>query len=212
MSTPIVNETNVQDSQQVGRQPSTQPKRSRGRPRSTPQPEPQPRLGVVTEPHDYQNLVEMAYDNVSVFKKMFCVLKTMNVKEINIAFDMTFTRIFGIDHLEKNLINVKIIADKLTHYYCEHPVSITLDTKNLEKISQKIDKNYDLLSMILRKTGFRQHLVVVLNNQALSIDETHIVNLIESDNSLHHLYERNVDYNIYPVKFELPSRYIKKFL
>lgn len=188
------------------------PKRSRGRPRSTPQPEPQPRLGIVSEPRDVQNLVEMSYDNVAVFKKMFSVLKSMNVKEINIAFDTTFVRIFGIDHLEKNLINIKIVADKLTHYYCEYPISITLDTKNLEKISQKIDKNYDLLSMILRKSGFRQHLVVVLNNQMLSIDETHIINLIESDNTLHRLYERNIDYNLYPVKFELPTRYFKKLI
>lgn len=190
----------------------SQQKRSRGRPRSTPQPEPQQRLGIVTEPHDVQNLVEMSYDNVSVFKKMFSVLKSMNVKEINISFDMGFARIFGIDHSEKNLINIKIVADKLTHYYCEHPVNITLDVKNLEKISQKIDKNYDLLSMILRKTGFRQYLVVVLNNQLLSIDETHIVNLIDSNDELNHLYERNIDYNLYPVKFELPSRYFKKLI
>lgn len=189
-----------------------QPKRSRGRPRSVPHPEPHPRLGVVNEPDDQNNLVELSYDNVTIFKKMFSVLKSMNVKEINILFDIGFAKIYGIDHLEKNVINVRIIASKLSHYYCEHPITITIDTKNLEKISQKIDKNYNLLSMILRKSSFRQQLIIVLNNDILSIDETHVVNLIESDSSLHALYERTVDHNLYPIKFDLPSKYFKKLI
>ena len=113
---------------------SQQQKRSVGRPRLIQRVDPLPKLGIVNNPNNNENLVELSYDNVSIFKKLFSLLKLMNVKEINIHFNINYTKIYGIDHLEKNLINIKINSDKLNHYYCEYPINITLDPKNLDKI------------------------------------------------------------------------------
>jgi hypothetical protein len=187
-------------------------KRSVGRPRLLQKIDPIPKLGIVEEPQSNDNLIELSYDNVNIFKKLFSLLKLMNVKEINIQFHTNYTKIYGIDHLEKNLINIKIEATKLNHYYCEHPINITLDPKNLDKITQKIDKNYDLFSIILKKNSYRNHLIIILNNKMLSIDESHIINLIENDSELNQLYDRTVDYNLYPLKFELPGKYFKKLI
>jgi hypothetical protein len=187
-------------------------KRSVGRPRLIQKIDPLPRLGIVNEPLSNDNLVELSYDNVSIFKKLFSLLKLMNVKEINIQFNSNYTKIYGIDHLEKNLINIKIEATKLNHYYCEYPINITLDPKNLDKITQKIDKNYNLFSMILKKNSYRNNLIIILNNKILSIDESHIINLIENDGDLNQLYNKSVDYNLYPLKFELPGKYFKKLI
>ncbi len=187
-------------------------KRSVGRPRLIQKVEPLPRLGIVNEPQSQDNLVELSYDNVNVFKKLFSLLKLMNVKEINIQFTNNYTKIYGIDHLEKNLINIKIEATKLNHYYCESPVNITLEPKNLDKITQKVDKNYNLFSMILKKNSYRNNLIIILNNKILSIDESHIINLIENDGDLNQLYNKNIDYNLYPLKFELPGKYFKKLI
>jgi hypothetical protein len=189
-----------------------QVKRSVGRPRLLQKIDPLPKLGIVEEPQSNDNLIELSYDNVNIFKKLFSLLKLMNVKEINIQFHTNYTKIYGIDHLEKNLINIKIEATKLNHYYCEHPINITLDPKNLDKITQKIDKNYDLFSIILKKNSYRNHLIIILNNKMLSIDESHIINLIENDSELNQLYDRTVDYNLYPLKFELPGKYFKKLI
>jgi hypothetical protein len=183
-----------------------------GRPRLLPKVEPLPKLGVVTNPDSEDNLVEFSYDNVIIFKKIFSLLKLMNLKEINIYFTPTYTKIYGIDHLEKNLINIKIDATKLNHYYCEYAINITLDPKNLDKITQKIDKNYNLYSMILKKNSYRNNLIIILNNKILSIDESHIINLIENDTDLNQLYNKSVDYNLYPLKFELPGKYFKKLI
>lgn len=191
---------------------NTQNKRSVGRPRLIQRVDPLPKLGIVVEPSNNDNLVELSYDNVSVFKKIFSLLKLMNVKEINIQFNTNYTKIFGIDHLEKNLINIKINSNKLNHYYCEYPINITLDPKNLDKITQKIDKNYNLFSMILKKNTFRNNLIIILYNKVLSIDESHIINLIENDVDLHPFYEKTLDYNIYPLKFELTGKYFKKLI
>ena len=191
---------------------TTQNKRSVGRPRLIQRVDPLPKLGIVETPSNNDNLVELSYDNVSIFKKIFSLLKLMNVKEINIQFNTNYTKIFGIDHLEKNLINIKINSTKLNHYYCEYPINITLDPKNLDKITQKIDKNYNLFSMILKKNTFRNNLIIILNNKVLSIDESHIINLIENDVDLHPFYEKTLDYNIYPLKFELTGKYFKKLI
>ena len=137
---------------------NTQVKRSVGRPRLIQRIDPLPKLGILNSPSNEDNLVELSYDNVSIFKKIFNLLKTMNVKEINIQFNNNYTKIFGIDHLEKNLINIKIDSNKLNHYYCEHPINITLDPKNLDKITQKIDKHYSLFSIILKKN----HIEIIL--------------------------------------------------
>lgn len=59
-------------------------KRSVGRPRLIQKVDPLPRLGIVSEPNSNDNLIELSYDNVSIFKKLFSLLKLMNVKEINI--------------------------------------------------------------------------------------------------------------------------------
>lgn len=192
---------------------SDQPiKRSVGRPRLLQKVDPLPKLGIVENPQSNDNLIELSYDNVNIFKKIFSLLKLMNVKEINMQFHSNYTKIYGIDHLEKNLINIKIEATKLNHYYCEQPINITLDPKNLDKITQKIDKNYDLFSIILKKNSYRNNLIIILNNKMLSIDESHIINLIENDTDLNQLYNRTVDYNLYPLKFELPGKYFKKLI
>jgi hypothetical protein len=191
---------------------NTQVKRSVGRPRLIQRIDPLPKLGILNSPSNEDNLVELSYDNVSIFKKIFNLLKTMNVKEINIQFNNNYTKIFGIDHLEKNLINIKIDSNKLNHYYCEHPINITLDPKNLDKITQKIDKHYSLFSIILKKKSYRNNIIIILNNKILSIDESHIINLIETNVDYDSFNDKSVDYNLYPLKFELTGKYFKKLI
>ena len=191
---------------------NAQVKRSVGRPRLIQRIDPLPKLGILNNPSNDDNLVELSYDNVSIFKKIFNLLKTMNVKEINIQFNNNYTKIFGIDHLEKNLINIKIDSNKLNHYYCEHPINITLDPKNLDKITQKIDKHYSLFSIILKKKSYRNNIIIILNNKILSIDESHIINLIETNVDYDTFNDKSVDYNLYPLKFELTGKYFKKLI
>jgi len=191
----------------------TQPvKRSVGRPRLIQRVDPLPKLGILNTPSNDENLIELSYENVSVFKKIFNLLKTMNVKEINLQFHNNYTKIYGIDHLEKNVINIKIDANKLNHYFCEHPINVTLDPKNLDKITQKIDKHYSLFSIILKKKSYRNNIIIILNNKILSIDESHIINLIETNVDINSVYQKTIDYNLYNIKFELTGKYFKKLI
>ena len=188
------------------------PKRSVGRPRRTPQTQTIPRSGIVSDAINPDNIIEMSYDNVVVFKKLFSLLKNMTVKEITFQFSGSHIFIFGIDHLEKNTIHIKINPLKLNRYYCEQPVSVCVDTKNLDKITQKIDKNYELISFILKKDSYRNNLLITLNNEALSIDESHVIRLMESDNNDNSFMNRVFNFVDYPLKFELPGKYFKKIM
>ena len=62
--------------------------------------------------------------------------------------------------------------------------NITLDPKNLDKITQKIDKNYNLFTVLLKKNSYRNHMIIILNNKILSIDESHIINLIDIEGKI----------------------------
>jgi hypothetical protein len=183
-----------------------------GRPRKNPVPEPTPRNGIVHDPSSNDNMIEMSYDNPIIFKKVFSLLKNMNVKEINFYFTGTSVLLFGIDHLEKNNIHIKFNPNKMNHYFCERPVTVTIDTKNLDKITQKIDKNYDLISLILKKDSYRNNVIITLKNSTLSIDENHVVRLIESDRNYDSFVGRPLDYVNYPIKFELPCKFFKKLI
>ena len=50
---------------------NTQVKRSVGRPRLIQRIDPLPKLGILNSPSNEDNLVELSYDNVSIFKKIF---------------------------------------------------------------------------------------------------------------------------------------------
>ena len=100
----------------------------------------------------------------------------------------------------------------MNHYFCERPVTVTIDTKNLDKITQKIDKNYDLISLVLKKDSYRNNVIITLKNSTLSIDENHVVRLIESDRNYDSFVGRPLDYVSYPIKFELPCKFFKKLI
>ena len=86
----------------------TPKKRSVGRPRLIQKIDPLPKLGIVNEPQIQDNLIELSYDNVSIFKKLFSLLRLMNVKEINIQFNTNYLSSFlsflsKFKILEKNI-------------------------------------------------------------------------------------------------------------
>ena len=103
----------------------------------------------------------------------------MNVKEINLQFHSNYTKIYGIDHLEKNLINIKIDSNKLKHYFCEYPINVTLDPKNLDKITQKIDKNYIRNNNIFTRENKINKYNWLIKNSIIRINDNKQLNTVE---------------------------------
>lgn len=182
-----------------------------GRPRKNIGIEISPKLGIIDKPKVNDNLVEFLYDNTTLFKKLFNLLKLMNINEVNINFNTNFIRIYGVESdSTENIIDIKINANRMNHYYCKYPINVTVDPLNLVKVTQKIDKNYNLLCIVLKESTWQQEMYMTLSIKTLDIDENHIINL-------NHCTEipdidNLPDYTDYPLNFKLPSKYFKKMI
>jgi len=188
-------------------------KRKPGRPPLRIKKEQIARMGVVDEPKNEDNMVEFIYDIPMIFKKIFNFLKLMEVKEIKLKFMENKLQLISIDHLEKNIINLDIDCTKTIHYFCKNPIVVILDLKNIEKVLQKIDKNYSTITLISKIDTYNSEIMINFSNTEIDIDEIHIINLMEShfvdDNKYEYI---DIDYEKYPIKFQLPCKYFKKII
>jgi hypothetical protein len=44
------------------------------------------------------------------------------------------------------------------------------------------------------------------------VDESHVINLVESETNVEHFSRYESDYNLYPLRFEIQSKYLKKLV
>jgi hypothetical protein len=188
-------------------------KRKPGRPPLRIKKEQIERLGVVQEPKNTNNIMELVYDIPMIFKKIFNFLKLMEVKEIKIKFMEDSVQLISVDHLEKNIINLNIDCSKMIHYYCKTQIIVILDSKNIEKVLQKIDKNYSTITFISKIDTYRSEIMINFSNTDIDIDEIHTINLMESNFIDDDKYKYvNLNYDEYPIKFQLPCKYFKKII
>jgi hypothetical protein len=169
--------------------------------------------GVIDIPKNEENVMEFIYDMPIIFKKIFNFLKLMEVKEIKIKFMADSVQLISLDHLEKNIINLNIDCSKTIHYYCKNQIVVILDSKNIERVLQKIDKSYNTITIISKKDSYQSEIMINFSNSDIDIDEIHIINLTGSNFIDETKYDfNNRDYESYPIKFQLPCKYFKKII
>lgn len=183
-------------------------KKKPGRPRKKPLKKPLKRNGINTSPLNTDNCIEMIYDMPSVFKRIFTLFKSMAVKEICLEFKEKTIDILTTDHLKKSHIKVIINCEKINHYYCKEPIKSYLNPKNMEKIIQVLDKNYMSIAFVLNTITNRSILNIIFKNE-IKIDEYREIDLIQSSNNV---FDISFNTDNYPIKFDLPGKYFKKFI
>lgn len=183
-------------------------KKKPGRPRKKPIKKPLKRNGISDKPMNSENCMEMIYDMPSVFKRIFTLFKSMAIKEICIEFTEKTIDIITVDHLKKSHIKVVIRCDKINHYYCKEPIKSYLNPKNMEKIIQVLDKNYQSIAFVLKSITNRSVLNIIFKND-IKIDEYREIDLIQASNNS---FDALFDTSDYPIKFVLPGKYFKKFI
>lgn len=191
---PVVKKTNV-------------PKKGPGRPRKTPKKEPLPRKGIANEPAGPDNVIEMIYDSPAIFKKIIAFFKSLASSDIQIIFREKDIIFYSKDHLCKSDTRVKIDATKLNHYYCKETINIAVNCQEIEKILNKIDKEYSNIILISTRGNTQKSINLILENDN-QIDEHHVIDLVELKNVMKN-EEEFIDED-YMVKFTLPGRYFRK--
>jgi hypothetical protein len=183
-------------------------KKRPGRPRKKPLKKVLGRNGISQSPLNPDHCVEVVYDIPLNFKRIFTLFKSMATKNICISFRVASFEITATDHLKKSFIKVIINCLKLNHYYCSEDIKCHLNSKNIEKIIQVIDKNYNSIAFVVKRSTSRSSLSIIYKNE-IKIDEIREIDLIQSDASDIPVSFDDTDY---PVKFVLPSKYFKKII
>jgi hypothetical protein len=182
-------------------------KKGPGRPRNKPLKEAPERKGIATEPTDEDDDIEVMYAMPILFKKIVSFFKLLAAAQIQIIFRPTEIIMYAQDHHEKSRIRVRIDAAKLNHYYCRRVINIGVNCKDMERIFNKVDKEYNSI-IILSTTGHTQKRITMILKTEMQIDENHMIGLVGTYN--HITNEDDFIDDNYMIQFTLPCKYFKK--
>ena len=195
------------------------PKRGPGRPPKRVPPPPLTHSGVVRDPTDPENLVELVYWNPMMFKKLFEFFKNVHASEIHVkctpqtATDAASITFFTRDISKRCKIIAKIPGCSMNHFYCERVVTFGLMRSDIEKVFGSIDKSFFKFTLLLKHDDLDYVTIIFKDaevekecNYKLSVstfDEDYELFAAEADTKPEAL-------KAYPVEFTLSAKKFKK--
>ncbi len=184
------------------------PKKRPGRPRKVTINTPSEFRGVITEPYDKTNLVELVYWNPRMFKKIYTIHKNYAVNEVKIIFEADRAMFVARDHLGKSRIVASIIGNNLNSYYCKEPISIWVKRNPLGEIFNTLDKNHCKITFAL-KDDFRSRFYIYIHDLEYDSIDNYTVEVIckPGDDDILAGCDPTINY---PLKFKLGSKYFKR--
>lgn len=170
--------------------------------------------GIVTTPILDNGIMDLAYNNPMVFKKIFSLFDTMKIKDIRIEFRSDKICIKTYDHLEKNTIIVTINSSQMVRYYRKYDFDINLDPGNIQNVLKKLDKNYTSVTFLSYEESYTNEIILVFARDDIKMHEKHVIKLIDSnciDSKISSL-TFDMNYINYPLNFTLNSKIFKKII
>jgi hypothetical protein len=185
-------------------------KRPPGRPPINPKPPRMERVGISSEPKKDDNCIEFQYDSSPDFRKAIMLFKAFSSKQITFHFDKRGVSIKGRDHFNKSLINVRFDGGGVVHYYCEEERTAVLNMTSIEKTINTLDKNFTLITIVMKKQSSRSSLIFILRD-SMEVDAVYDIKLIPPSHGI--VTTIGIcDERKYPIQFTMPSRYFKKWV
>lgn len=165
--------------------------------------------GIVTDPLDTDNVLELSYDNPMLFKQLLSLYKKHDLSEITFDFREDRVELRLQNERGKCTLLTTLYGRMLVRYYCAEPISCTVKRENLDKIFKSKDKNYPQVTFILRRDDARSKMYVLLANGEVDAKLQYEVDLIiDPPNKI---VNQQTDEN-YSLKFKLPSGHFKKLI
>lgn len=181
-------------------------KKKPGRPKKTISGTPQQSYGCVGTPANPDHIMELVYFNPQLYKKIFALMKSYDVSDVEMHFFPEYTMIVAIDHLKKSHIYVRVEGRRLELYYCKEYIRISLKLQSLEKVIATINKCHNKITMVL-KENYRSTLYCMLKDAEFNVDEIYEVDVILKTEYLPH---EPPDDSAYPIRFKLNSKHFKR--
>ena len=161
--------------------------------------------GIVATPANGDDLVELVYENPTMFKNLLRVYKQFSVSELELVFTKTAMKINARDHLGVSTIYTTIEGKHMNLYYCKETVRITVKRESLEKILSCTRKNHYKITFAL-KEKHRSLLYIIIEDLDYSSKE---INEIEVNSTAVSIPEPDDDDTMYPIKFRLSTTHFK---
>lgn len=182
-------------------------KKRPGRPRKKVVAAPVEIKGIVNAPTENNNLVEMVYQNPTILKKIFNILKGYNCDDTIIDFEPNSIRMTAKSFDGKTTIFPIFTCKLLNHYYCREPRRICVKRSRLSDLFKSIDKYPCKVTWLLKEEMQKSVLYVIIRNFSLNNEKQHEVELTEKFNAEVPVMP---DDSKYPLKFTLPSKDFKQ--
>ena len=177
--------------------------------------------GIVDEPSNIDlenesphavNILELQYENPSMFKKIFSLFKSMEVDgNINVIFDRESVKMYAIDRNKKNKIFINIFGSKMNRYYIDEPLEINISLNNWYKALQTLNKDYTEIVINTNRKNSKSKLKLLLVNDSIGErSEYNIDFILPKECNWEEMEEVIESEKEYPIKFILPYKFFKK--
>lgn len=163
--------------------------------------------GIVDQPANPEDLVELVYCNPILFKKILQMLKQFEVSEVEMIFDKQGLKISTKDHLCKSNIYTVVDGRCMNLYYCRQQLRVCVKRDNLERVLRTLGKNHHKFTLIL-KENYRSAMYIIIKNLEYNSESSYEIDMLHkpelADPAM--LADNDTDY---PLKFKFTSKHFK---
>jgi hypothetical protein len=113
-----------------------------GRPPIRPPRTPLEKKGIVDNPFDIRNKLELVFCDPVIFKSLFSYFKNVKSREIHLKCHPKGLNFYARDHSKSSRIIANISGNYVNHYFCKDTFWVGLNRESVEKMFQSIDKSF----------------------------------------------------------------------
>lgn len=165
--------------------------------------------GIVAQPINQDDIIELIYGKPVLFKKICTLLKGYGVGEVELNFDRNGLKIETYDKLKKVKITVNISGLCMNLYYCKEPIKVWVKRESLERVFGSLGKNHIKVTWLL-KNDYRKVLYLIVKEGDVNSDQIHEIDVFYKE-VVQDQAKPNDDTN-YPLKFKVSAKNFKKLL
>lgn len=166
--------------------------------------------GIVNNPIESDTLIEVIYENPTLFGKIFSMHKAYATNEIILSFDENLIQFSSVDIKNITRIYTKIYGRMMIRYFCSAPMICCVKREDLENIFKTLDKNHSQVKFVIKESDAKSRIYIEIHDSSVDMDITYPVELCCIPEWYRpYDFNENIDY---PLHFSLPSKNFKKII
>lgn len=192
-----------------------QPKKKPGRPRKAANAIID-RIGFAEAPRvreaasELEFVVQVEYENPTMFKHIFTAFKHLGATEVHIRFEPDRMRMYCIDHTNVNEMIVTVFAAQMVYHFVEAPYDITISPSEFQNILNSINVNHNLISFTTRRAELNTSLTINLMNDKNAMVSKYVTNIKRYDGKIWNAAITSPHSGVYSLRFVLDCKVFKK--